>query len=605
MKIKLTQKHLVVDPFFAIELPELAILTGVNGAGKTKILDAISQGIIQTEGINQSQIKFVSNHILSENEISHQTDISSFTSDLRFDQIKHQYSRFKVYNPNNRNHSSQFSMQETEYIFLKPTFEKIAKLTNKDINEINDEDIKNFLPLEHGLYNQSIFYENFKNLFYKYFLRVNQNDLYELQNKKYSQNNIFYLESEKFIEAFGESPWDFSNKILEEASIPYRFKSPLGSDPNPQFKLTLQNINTGLDVEFSAMSSGEKVILSLVFAMYNSKLNLDFPKVLLMDEPDASLHPSMIKHFLNVIKTVFVKEKKIKVIITTHSPTTIALADEESIFTVDSPGAKIVKRSKDAALKVLTEGVPSFSVNYENRRQIFVESPYDAEYYEELYKIFLSYLQSEISLYFIPSGDVQKNQHGTAKNSCDIVIEITNIMRHAGNNFIWGIIDFDNKNKSTDHIKVLGEGKRYSTENYFFDPILLAIFLLIDDASKVPDIGLKSGETYIDVINFDNQRLQIICESILEKIKEKTTADNLENIPCKLINGNEVQLPKWFLMHQGHDLEIAIKKAFPQLEAYKKDGDKTLKIAIIKKVIAIFPGLASEDLLQILKSVQD
>jgi ABC-type multidrug transport system ATPase subunit len=593
MKIELKEKYLALEPFTEIELPSFTVLTGLNGVGKTQILKAIFQRSIEVEGSEGQLIKYVTNHDLSEKESENPVNTQDIDLAKSIRMIKDVYSMYR-----------SDGYQEGHY--LKKSFEKIAKLIGKDVKDISDEDFERYLPLEVGFNSNSIFYENFKNIFFRYFLLVNQNDLFQAQSKKYPNNDITYLDEEKFINLYGESPWDFSNKVLTEASIPYRFKLPFGKKLDEKFDLSLENIHNHQNVNFSQMSSGEKVILSLVFAMYNSQLSLQFPSILLMDEPDASLHPSMIKHFLNVIKEVFVKEKKMNVIITTHSPTTIALSDEESIFTVEA-GGKIIKKSKDEALKVLTEGVPSFSVNYENRRQIFVESPYDAEYYEELYKIYGDHLESEISLNFIPSGDVQKDKHGTGKNSCDVVKEVVKIMRDAGNSFIWGIIDYDDKNKSGDHLRVLGEERRYSTENYFFDPILLAVFLLIDDASKVPDIGLLPKETYLDIDKFESDRLQKIYDVILDMIKEKISSTKEGSQVCRLVNGKEVELPNWFLLHNGHDLEeIITTKVFTQMQGYKKggDGDKVLKIAIIKRVIAIFPGLASEDLLQILKDVQ-
>ena len=100
------------------------------------------------------------------------------------------------------------------------------------------------------------------------------------------------------------------------------------------FELKLINNFNQAKVKFSELSSGEKVLISLVFALYNTKFDVEFPKVLLMDEPDASLHPSMTKQFLDVIQKVFVQDKGVKVILTTHSPSTVALAPEEAIFIV-------------------------------------------------------------------------------------------------------------------------------------------------------------------------------------------------------------------------------------------------------------------------------
>lgn len=64
--------------------------------------------------------------------------------------------------------------------------------------------------------------------------------------------------------------------------------------------------------------------MALVASIYKSSSDGAFPDILLLDELDASLHPSMIKNMIGVIEDIFL-EQGIKVILVTHSPSTIAL----------------------------------------------------------------------------------------------------------------------------------------------------------------------------------------------------------------------------------------------------------------------------------------
>lgn len=76
----------------------------------------------------------------------------------------------------------------------------------------------------------------------------------------------------------------------------------------------------------SDLSDGEKAIISLCFAsLSGSKLNVK--RVLLLDEYDAVLNPSLIQMFFTVIKDFFL-DKSIMVVMATHSPATISLAPE-------------------------------------------------------------------------------------------------------------------------------------------------------------------------------------------------------------------------------------------------------------------------------------
>lgn len=96
--------------------------------------------------------------------------------------------------------------------------------------------------------------------------------------------------------------------------------------------------------------------MALVASIYKSSSDNHFPDVLLLDEVDASLHPSMMKNMLEVIKNIFLMQG-VKVVLVTHSPTTIALAPEESIYVVNRSGKnRIEKKSKQDALAILTQG---------------------------------------------------------------------------------------------------------------------------------------------------------------------------------------------------------------------------------------------------------
>src|SRR5690242_1820462 len=107
---------------------------------------------------------------------------------------------------------------------------------------------------------------------------------------------------------------------------------------------------------------------------------VELPKVLLLDEPDATLHPAMIQSLLRVLDHIFCQRYGVKVMLVTHAPTTVALAPEESIYTMRRKGAPRVRSvSRDEALSSLLVGVPRLSIRNEHRRQVFVESENDED----------------------------------------------------------------------------------------------------------------------------------------------------------------------------------------------------------------------------------
>ncbi len=94
----------------------------------------------------------------------------------------------------------------------------------------------------------------------------------------------------------------------------------------------------------------------MALCLFKGKSDNIFPKLLLLDEVDATLHPTMIENLLHVIKN-FLITKGTKVILATHSPTTIALSPEESLFIVNKEGTnRIEKHNRKDALEILTQG---------------------------------------------------------------------------------------------------------------------------------------------------------------------------------------------------------------------------------------------------------
>jgi ABC-type multidrug transport system ATPase subunit len=599
MRLTLSRKYKSLDPF-TIELPNLTILTGVNGAGKTQLLTSIIENQLQlTEnGAELNPKKYVTHSTLSPNDSA---VVTRQSVNQNIDNIWNQFNSFLQNYKQNPAHQLEHFLGDPRQLRL---IEKIAKEADKDKYSLTGNDFYKFYPLEDGLNHTDVFYQNFSNLFKRYNDRLLQNKFNKFLKEHEKQNEVEYLSDEQFIELNGEAPWDFVNKIIKEAKLDYQINSPISLHQDAPFELKLINTFNQSEVKFSDLSSGEKVLMSLALALYNSKFDIEFPKVLLMDEPDASLHPTMSKQFLEVIENVFVKEKGVKVIITTHSPSTVALAKDEDLFVVNKTGVRIENTTKDKALKILTSGVPSFSVNYENRRQVFVESANDVVFFEKIYQILSNHLIPEISLTFISSGESRTDKNGTKISNCDQVINITDTLRNAGNHFVWGIIDYDDKNKSSAHIKVLGEGKRYSIENYLFDPILVAGLLFREKYIKREDLGLTNNETYIDFKKLTQEQLQVIANFVINKVESIVKPKETILSEVVLLNEVKVQIPTWYLNHHGHTLEEALLKAFPELNALKKGKEEALKIEIINKVIDDIPELLSKDMLDILLNVQ-
>ena len=124
------------------------------------------------------------------------------------------------------------------------------------------------------------------------------------------------------------------------------------------FKAEMTNHATGTQYELSSLSSGEKVLMALCLASFNQHLGRRRPKLLLLDEIDAVLHPSMVAALVGMLKALFVSGGT-KVLMTSHSPMTVAALDEADIFRVARVGGdvRVSRTTKSEAISELSEGL--------------------------------------------------------------------------------------------------------------------------------------------------------------------------------------------------------------------------------------------------------
>ena len=423
IKVSIQNQFKSLQNNFEIDLPDFTIISGINGAGKSHLLMAIQQNVAQAyNGENQllSQRRYINSTTLAPND-SFQVGRETHLNEVNniYGTIK-SYTTTRIANPN-LTFESHLSYNKSQYEMTL----KILEDSNKSLDDITLEDISEFLPISYGIVSD-IFYQNFSTIFKRYYDRYEDNLYYQYLKEIKGKNKKFLTESE-FLKKYGNPPWEFVNRIFEEAQIGYSINDPIENDRDIPFMFRLINNVNGATVNFSDLSSGEKVLMSLTLSLYNAKLNIAFPELLLLDEPDAPLHPSMAKQLLRVIEEVFVKEKGVKVIMTTHSPSTVAMAPEESLYVMQKEEPRIKKRSKEQIMKLLTDGIPSFSIYADNRRQVFVESDTDASFYTKIYGKLKSTIQSDKSLYFISSG-LTKNNTG----NCDQVKKIVKTLSDFG-----------------------------------------------------------------------------------------------------------------------------------------------------------------------------
>ncbi len=570
MNIIVNREYKSILPSIQIaELPDFVILTGENGSGKSQFLDAIYfRSVILTDSDGQKIT----------------TGMSTNKEIVRRDSISIQQANFTSENTQeiaNQIYASYLNNNTGLHINGEPkNAQEIIESIKRDLKvHVLDIDII-YEWMDHFLYKSLPFETNqLMRIFSSYFRNLANNLVAEHCGDK-------HLNNEEFINKYGESPWDILNNILhKKAKLQFRFLAPKTFEATNPVNIICQN-NFGKKFAITDLSSGEKVLLTIALSLYSAESEqMQIPKVILLDEVDSSLHPSMIQNLLYLIETVFVEKYKIKVIMTTHSPTTVALAKEETIFYMQSNNEnRIVKESKDSALKKLAYGIPTLSVAYLNRKNVITESSFDAKNLEDLYTVLVNsdYLCKDISLNFIPSGLNASHNSGDCNNVKNIVA------RFDSNSNVYGIIDWDCKNDPEDNIRVLAHNERYSIENCILDPVVIALLLLYEIKTKVKpeDFGLSPDFTMVNHIKEFNEKMQLVSDAFVATVTSKVEIDTSRTTKIKYASGIEINISTDYLIYQGHELEKIIQDVYPQLKAYHNSND--LKQALIR-VLSIYP----------------
>ncbi len=456
MKIEFKQPHKSIIKFNPIESnTNFMILTGKNGSGKTQILETLDNGSTQADSIKPTEtvyFNYIDFKIENEREYNQQTLTQElqqawelFTKNLNpvihqslesikrrtlkpeeqeklkeiakektmplFSLTKHDigeelYENFCIYKNNIKDFFSRDSMQkqpiDNMQILLKITgfIDEITQAEFKKIH-IPTNLKKNFLPLNIG----KIFLR-YRIKEYEEFLERIDNEDNALVNRLREESATDFLKKNG-----GITPWDFINNILKTysgfdytLSFPDKFNSNLYTHQSRSFLPKLMNEQKNVQIDYQSMSSGEHILFALTLCLFKTKLDNLFPKLLLLDEIDSSLHPSMIENLFRVIKDVFLQNGT-KVILTTHSPTTIALAEDESIFVTNKEGNnRIEKASKNKALEILTENLATVDKGLKLFDQIsrkklsIISEGNNIEYIDKAIKLFSTENVSKIDL---------------------------------------------------------------------------------------------------------------------------------------------------------------------------------------------------------------
>ncbi|MCU0795644.1 MAG: ATP-binding protein [Akkermansiaceae bacterium] len=413
----------------------------------------------------------------------------------------------------------------------------------------------------------------------------------------------YFLEDSEFRRQYGDEPWDIANAVLRDAGFRHEFNRPdykIGTLEQP-FQLRLVDPEDGTKIKTDELSSGEKILLAVTLMLYQTTGSgnlVQLPRLLLLDEIDAPLHPSFTRSLIDILNERFVKEYGVAVILLTHSPSTVALTPDESVYELVRKPREIRKASISSAIQVLSAGFVSVAPG---DIVVITESSADPEYYQPLYTSLSrrGLCGSGPSLTFIAASNKADDGNG---GGCSQVKNWAPKLHDLGLDRFRGLIDKDGTNQPDAIISVLD---RYSIENYLFDPLTLSAYL-IHRAIHDP-FGVSAGELMQirDFIGAEPATVMPVIRSLCSWLASKTSKPEIASssiVFCDYVGFDAIEIPEWWLNTRGHDIETTIRAPLNTLGnntgrgALLKEGKRD---ELIRFQSTTYPELISKDFISI------
>lgn len=591
--IRIEGRYKSISDLEWLNVPPFAVITGVNGSGKSQLLEVIARHTVQ----HQTPSRYVKTPYDS---------VRSFVDGASYErgEVFHSYNNWVI--PAQGEASERQIREAIENLHRQltdnnfsafqegmPWFLEQLDITAEEARELSKQELYERLTpgLLYGLFARSgesthgsPLYAGWAFLFFAYRLFVRD----ALGSR---------IPEEEIRRRFGDPPWILLNEILEISGLPFRVDYP-EDEIRPStlvydttFDLRLRDVELGVEVPYDGLSSGEKVIISTVLWQYEAQLIGRHPQFLLLDEPDAHLHPSLTCRFLDVIQKVFVEERGVRVSMTTHSPSTVALTPDKNLFEMRKTNPRIQPAvSKARAVAILTDG---FVAVQKATQIVLLEGKDDPPFYEQVWELLTE--RSNIS----DPGPLEPFPgvafvHGKGKETIE---ELVPQIRARGMNGFHGIIDRDTCNVPSDGVHVI---ERNAIENYLYDP--LNVWVLLHSQGQAPTVS----EVHVPrgrgarVRDLAEDQLQKIADVVFAKVETRFTdlaAQETNREDVVFVNGKRLRYPRWFLYRDDKEIRDEFSRAY---------GHHLLRPNSIGSLLGSYATLnmVPKDLLDLLRAIQ-
>lgn len=433
ISVKLPTRYKSLQPGFEWkDIPSFAVITGVNGVGKTQLLEVIkgrsertdnrgriiqivreissSRGpekLIFSENTSQrglslngliEYVRNVDQRLLMirnlDNDIrNYRNSINSWRQQLS--QVTDKVTRLQLEN-NIRSNEEQirFFQDQRLNVNIYAYDEELARIglkLGKKVEELTEDEIRQFAI------------DNFESL-------TTVDELTRFltnENQRYMSRITYLVETHQTEEAnllaAQERPYQTINRIFRQYGFDYfDMLNPFPINGKLKGEIRFKG-KEGEEVDYNSLSSGEQAIVQFVIWSYGQDFRGNRLNTMVLDEPDAHLHPSMCKMMVEIFSEMSSNKETggggIRIIITTHSPSTVAFTPEGSLFVMqrEADNKRVVRQTtSEKAVEILSDGIFTFSRAMSNftllssspkQNLVFVEGKTDVRHFKKAMQV--------------------------------------------------------------------------------------------------------------------------------------------------------------------------------------------------------------------------
>lgn len=379
------------------DIPPFAVITGVNGVGKTQLLEVIkgrserpdSRGIIPQIDREIISSSGPENLIFSENTSQRGLSLNGLieyvkNSDQRLVELRNLEQQVRDYqgyikssldqrsqtsdkveqlqlDNNIRSYKNQIRNFQNQKLNVNiyaydEELKRIGRKLDKKVEELSEAEIRQFAI------------DNFESL-----TTVDELTRFIANENMRYMKRVTYLsethqrEEEDMVVA-QERPYQTINRLFRQYGFDYfDMLNPFPHDSKLNGEICFQG-KEGEIVDYYSLSSGEQAIVQFVIWSYGQDFRGNRLNTMVLDEPDAHLHPSMCKMMVEIFSEMSAKKEigggGIRIILTTHSPSTVAFTPEGSLFVMqrDADNKRVIRQTtSEDAVEILSDGIFTFS----------------------------------------------------------------------------------------------------------------------------------------------------------------------------------------------------------------------------------------------------